>query len=80
MDPRDVEPGAGGGRVATRLTRRAAYAAAPAVVAFGALFMVSAQIQAVRAHSPWAEDPYDAMVSLAALVVAPITVVTFICC
>ena len=55
----------------TRLTRRAANAAALAVVFFLVLFVFSAEIPAVRAHSPWAEDPYDAVVSFAALLVPP---------
>ena len=48
---------------ATRLTRQAANAAALAVVFFWTLFVFSAEIPAIRVHSPWAEDPYDAVVS-----------------
>ncbi len=40
-----------GGREGTRLTRQAATAAAVAIITFGALVVVSPQIQAVRAHS-----------------------------
>jgi hypothetical protein len=80
MDPttRSAASPGDGGRTATRLTRRVANAAALAVVAFWALFVFSAELPAVRAHSPWAEDPYDAGVSLAALLVPLVTVVTFI--
>jgi protein-S-isoprenylcysteine O-methyltransferase Ste14 len=65
---------------ATRLTRRAANAAALAVVAFWALFVFSAQLPAVRAHSPWAEDPYDAVVSFVALLVPSVALLTFVRC
>ena len=50
-------------------TRRAANAAALAVASFLTLFVFSAEIPAVRAHSPWADDPYDAVVSFAALLI-----------
>jgi hypothetical protein len=69
-----------GGRTATRLTRRAANAAALAVVAFWALFVFSAELPAVRAHSPWAGDPYDAVVSFAALLVTLVAVFSFVRC
>ena len=65
---------------ATRLTRRAANAAALAVAAFSALFVFSAEMPAVRAHSPWAEDPYDAVVSFAAFLVPLVAVLTFVRC
>jgi hypothetical protein len=65
---------------ATRLTRRATNAAALAVVGFWALFVFGTELPAVRAHSPWAEDPYDAVVSFAALVVLVVAVVTFVRC
>jgi hypothetical protein len=65
---------------ATRLTRRAANAAALAVVAFWALFVFSAELPAVRAHSPWAEDPYDAVVSFVALLVPSVALLTFVRC
>jgi hypothetical protein len=64
----------------TRLTRRAANAAALAVVAFWALFVFSAELPAVRAHSPWAEDPYDVVVSFAAFLVPLVAVLTFVRC
>ena len=69
-----------GGRTATRLTRRAANAAALAVVVFWALFVFSAELPSVRAHSPWAEDPYDVVISFAALLVPLIALVTFVRC
>jgi hypothetical protein len=64
----------------TRVTLRAANAAASTVVAFWTLFVVSTQISPVREHSPWAEDPYDAVVSFAALVVPVVAAVTFMRC
>jgi hypothetical protein len=67
------------GWVETRVTLRAANAAALAMVAFWVLFAVSTQISPVRAHSPWAEDPYDAVVSFDALLL-PVVAVTFVRC
>jgi hypothetical protein len=77
MSATNLEPD-GGGREATRLTRRAANAAALAVIAFGALFVIGAQVQAFRAHSPWANDPYDAVGSFAVLLVPVVVAVTFV--
>ena len=54
--------------------------AAPAVMAFWALFVFSAELPAVRAHSPWAEDPYDVVDSFAALLVPLVAVLTFVRC
>src|SRR5918994_3437627 len=68
------------GWVETRVTLRAANAAASAMVAFWVLFAVSTQISPVRAHSPWAEDPYDAVVSLDALLLPVVAAVTFVRC
>jgi hypothetical protein len=68
------------GWVETRVTLRAANAAASTVVAFWTLFVVSTQISPVREHSPWAEDPYAAVVSFAALVVPVVAAVTFMRC
>jgi hypothetical protein len=68
------------GWVETRVTLRAANAAASAVVAFWALFVVSTQIPPVRAYSPWAEGSYDAVVSFAALLVPVVAAVTFVRC
>lgn len=65
---------------ATRLARRAANAAALAVSVFLALFVFSAEIPSVRAHSPWAEDPYDAVVSFSVLLVVLVASVTFVRC
>jgi hypothetical protein len=65
---------------ASLLTRRTANVAAPAVMAFLALFVFSAELPAVRAHSPWAEDPYDVVDSFAALLVPLVAVLTFVRC
>jgi protein-S-isoprenylcysteine O-methyltransferase Ste14 len=69
-----------GGRTAPRLTRRAENAATHVVVAFWALFVFSAELPSVRAHSPWTEDPYDVVISFAALLVHLVAVVTFVRC
>lgn len=58
--------------------RRAGNLAALAVVAFAAFYWVSTQVDEVRAASPWAEDPPDAVVSVAALLVAFVTGITFV--
>lgn len=55
---------------ATRRVRRAANSGAIACLAFITLFVVSAEVGSIRDHSPWAEDPWDAFVSVAALLIA----------
>ena len=57
-DPRDP---------ATRATRLAANAAAFAAVAWAFLYFVTTQISYIRAASPFADDPWDAVVSYAAI-------------
>ena len=52
---------------ATRATRLAANAAALAVVVWAALYLVTTQIPSMRVASPFAEDPWDAVVSYAAI-------------
>lgn len=52
---------------ATRATRLAANAAAFAVVAWAFLYLVTTQISSVRAASPFADDPWDAVVSYSAI-------------
>jgi uncharacterized RDD family membrane protein YckC len=49
-------------------------------VVFLALFVFSAELPSVRAHSPWAEDPYDVVISFAALLVPLVAVLTFVRC
>ena len=80
MDPTNPGSGSDDAWTSTRLTRHAANAAAAAAVAFWALFIFSAQLPGVRAHSPWAEDPYDAVVSFAALLVPLVALLTFVRC
>jgi hypothetical protein len=46
------------------------------VASFAALFVVSTQLHGVRAHSPWADDPYDAVLSVAGLVLPFVWAVT----
>jgi hypothetical protein len=52
---------------ATRATRLAANAAAFAVVAWAVLYFVTTQNASIRAASPFADDPWDAVVSYAAI-------------
>ena len=52
---------------ATRATRLAANAAALAVVVWAGLYLVTTQIPSMRAASPFADDPWDAVVSSAAI-------------
>jgi hypothetical protein len=60
----------------TDAVRRTGVVAAGAVVSFGALFAISTQFPSIRAHSPWAEDPYDAVLSIAALVLPVVAAIT----
>lgn len=52
---------------ATRATRLAANAALFAVLAWAVLFYVTTQLASVRAASPFADDPWDAVASYAAI-------------
>jgi hypothetical protein len=60
----------------TDAVRRTCMVAAGAAVSFGALFAISTQFASIRALSPWAEDPYDAVVSIAALVLPVVAAIT----
>lgn len=64
--------------LATTRIRIAATAAAVAVATWIVLAWVSSEISAVRAQSPWSEDPPDLFVSLALLVVGFVTLLTFV--
>jgi hypothetical protein len=52
---------------ATRATRAAANLSAAAVVAFAVLWVVATQVKWIRAWSPFADDPWDAVMTYAAL-------------
>jgi hypothetical protein len=52
---------------ATRATRDAANASAAAVVAFAALWLLATQVKWIRAWSPFADDPWDAVMTYAAM-------------
>ena len=52
---------------AVRATRLAANAAALAALAWAALYLLTTQIASVRAVSPFADDPWDAVASYAAI-------------
>ena len=52
---------------ATRATRDAANASAGAVAAFALLWLLSTQASWIRAWSPFAEDPWDAVMTYAAI-------------
>ena len=51
-------------RLLTRAVRRAGNLAAGATVLFVCLFWVSSEIESVRSVSPWADDPWDAVMSI----------------
>jgi hypothetical protein len=68
-DPRDP---------ATRATRLAANAALFAVVAWAALYLVTAQIRDLRAASPFADDPWDIVVSYSAIFLPIVVGATFV--
>jgi hypothetical protein len=65
-------------REVTRAVRRAGNLAASATVLFIGLFWLSSEIESVRTISPWADDPWDAVMSIAALVVPVVAAMTFI--
>jgi hypothetical protein len=54
----------------TRSTRLAANAGALAVVAYAVLYVITTQIQIVRAASPFGDDPWDVVVSYGAIFLA----------
>lgn len=62
----------------TGLVRRAANSVGVAVVVWVVLFFLSSEIGAVRAGSPWSEDPADLVVSLTILLLAVVGPVTFV--
>lgn len=59
-----------------RALRAAGMLAAAATVAFMALFWVSSEIGPVRDRSPWSDDPWDLVVSVAALIVPVVALIT----
>jgi hypothetical protein len=63
---------------ATRSVRRAGNAAGTTSLLFLILFVVSAQVPAIRATSAWAEDPYDAVLSIAFLVLPVVMVIGWV--
>jgi hypothetical protein len=62
----------------TRATRLAANAAAFAVLAWAALFLVTKQIYWVETASPFANDPWDIVVSYAAIFLPIVVGATFV--
>jgi hypothetical protein len=62
----------------TRSTRRAANAAAIAVVAYAALWYATTQVRSIRDVSPFAEDPWDAVASYAAIFLPMVAGATWI--
>jgi hypothetical protein len=65
-------------REVTRAVRRAGNLAAGATALFIGLFWLSSEIESVRTDSPWADDPWDAVMSIAALIVPVVAGMTFI--
>lgn len=63
---------------ATRATRLAANVALLAVAAWAALYLVTAQIHNVRAASPFADDPWDIVVSYSAIFLPIVVGATFV--
>ena len=72
-EPRDITL-----RQATVAVRRAGNVGAISLVAFGVLFVLSCEVPDLRAESPWAEDPYDLVVSVTALVAPFVGALTFV--
>jgi hypothetical protein len=65
-----------GGEAPLRALRRAGVAALAAEGLFGALYIATTRVQAVRITSPLGSDPYDAVVSAAVLVLPIVAVPT----
>ena len=63
---------------ATRATRDAANAAALSVVLFAVLWFLTTQVRAVRELSPFAEDPFDAVATYAAIALPIVAGATWI--
>jgi hypothetical protein len=66
--------------VATRSVLDAAKATLIGVICFGLLVGVSTQFRAIRVQAPWAVDPYDAVASLAMMMVPIVAVITGLRC
>ena len=62
----------------TRSTRLAANAAAIAVVAYAILWFATTQVRSIREVSPFAEDPWDAVASYAAIFLPMVAGATWI--
>lgn len=62
----------------TRTTRRAANAAALAVVAYAVLWVVSTQIESIRANSPFSDDPWDFVASYSSIFLPVVAGATWI--
>ncbi len=60
--------------------RRAGAAGLVAVASFIVLFAVTGQVGSVRSRSPWSGDPYDAVVSYAAVIIAVVAPTTLVRC
>ena len=58
--------------------RRAGNRTALAVGVYATLFVLSSEVSSIREMSPWAEDPFDLVMSIAALVVPFVAAVTFV--
>ncbi|MEO5941752.1 MAG: hypothetical protein ABIZ72_11950 [Candidatus Limnocylindrales bacterium] len=62
----------------TRATRRAANVAASAVALYAVVWALSTQVEDLRASSPFAEDPWDAVASYAAIFLPVVAGATWI--
>lgn len=62
----------------TKATRLAANVALLAVAAWAALYLVTAEIKDVRAASPFADDPWDIVVSYSAILLPIVVGATFV--
>jgi hypothetical protein len=62
----------------TRLVRTADDVAAVSAACFFLLFIASSQLPTVRATSAWADDPYDAVISVVALILPVVALITWL--
>ena len=67
-------------RFGVSAVRRATIAAFAASLCFAIFFVASTQIDAIRAQSPWEQDPWDAVISFTAQLVAAVGIITAMRC
>lgn len=67
-------------RFGVSAVRRATSVAFVASLCFAIFFVASTQIDAIRAQSPWEQDPWDAVISFTSQLVAAVGIITAMRC